>query len=210
MSKHGQEVSSERTSEEEEAVTPLQPELMNPITPLILEIVLYAHLTCREVENHLSCAVDKMTMTDVLVLTHLGAAGSDTLANISQELNIPKTTLHYALNKMEERMWIARGASGERADQPIFSLTAKGKEQLAQVITTVFHPTKDSFVYDWVASSYEPLVCLAMTLRMIASRWRGPECTEKVTRDALRIASFAKEYGKATEPEAAGSTLPVG
>ena len=106
----------------------------------------------------------------------------------------------------------ARGhnTSSTSTNPCIDAWTAKGKEQLAQVITTVFHPTKDSFVYDWVASSYEPLVCLAMTLRMIASRWRGPECTEKVTRDALRIASFAKEYGKATEPEAAGSTLPVG
>jgi DNA-binding MarR family transcriptional regulator len=176
----------------------ITPDLMHFIAPLILEIVLHAHFTCREIENELSRVASKLTMTDVLVLTHLGASVSNTLASISQELSVPKTTLHYALRKMEERGWIERSSHGQRADQPTFSLTPKGKERLAQIVMTIFYPAKDSVTYDWIASSYEPLIALAMTLRLIARMRHGAEYPERVTLEANRIISLAKEYSEAS------------
>ena len=46
-----------------------------------------------------------LTVTDARVLAHLGFVGSDTLAAMSQRLSIPRTTMHYALRKMERRGW---------------------------------------------------------------------------------------------------------
>ncbi|MGI6566490.1 MAG: winged helix DNA-binding protein [Limnochordia bacterium] len=165
------------------------------IGKLMLEIVIYAYSTCREVENVLALVENKLTMTDALVLAHLGGTASAALADISHDLNIPKTTLHYALGKMAERGWIERSSGEQRADQPVFSLTPTGKEQLAQVVRTVFCPTEGTLAYDWIASSHEPLLCLAMILRILARMRLGADYPERVTLAANRIISLVREYG---------------
>ena len=58
------------------------------IGKLMLEIVIYAYSTCREVENVLALVENKLTMTDALVLAHLGGTASAALADISHDLNI--------------------------------------------------------------------------------------------------------------------------
>ena len=86
---------------------------------------------------------------------------------MSQRLDIPRTTMHYALRKLEKRGWIERSQGQRRADQPIFSLTSDGRKQMAAVIKAFFLSANVSCTYVYMALYYEGLVAVAMDVRGI-------------------------------------------
>ena len=72
--------------------------------------------------------------------------------------------MHYALRKMERRGWLERREGEQRADQPVFSLTSRGKKQMAAVLRP-FPSCQGSITYDYIALANEPLVAVAWPLR---------------------------------------------
>ncbi|MGI6559381.1 MAG: MarR family winged helix-turn-helix transcriptional regulator [Limnochordia bacterium] len=163
------------------------------LAELAMEVLIYAQQIYREVEQELSSIEQNLTATDARVLAHLGFVGSDTLAAMSQRLDIPRTTMHYALRKLEKRGWIERSQGQRRADQPIFSLTSDGRKQMAAVIKAFFHPAKGSITYDYMALSNEPLVAVAMALRAIYRLRFGSEQAAKPVIEAERIVALVRK-----------------
>jgi len=163
------------------------------LAELAMEVLIHAQQIFREVEQELACIEQNLTVTDARVLAHLGFVGSDTLAAMSQRLSIPRTTMHYALRKMERRGWLERREGEQRADQPVFSLTSRGKKQMAAVLKAFFHPVKGSITYDYIALANEPLVAVAMALRAMTRLRSGGEDAERIAGEAERIVALVRQ-----------------
>jgi DNA-binding MarR family transcriptional regulator len=156
----------------------------------ILELSIRLEKVVRSFDVALAAGQEPMTYLDFRSLGSVLCFGPISLKQAADSMEVPKTTMHYILGKLEVRGLIQR-APARRKGTPVFTATEAGKEAWGRGLQALFRGTFGSVLGE------QTIEVLESSVEKVRSLWAAAGASaqnEPIKHESMLLAVVAAEY----------------